>query len=140
MAYLIAYLLALVIFTAVDIAWLSTVGAEMFRRALGDMLLPSFRIGPAVFFYLLYPIGLMIFAIQPGLKTESAVTAATYGALLGLFAYATYELTNYATLRNWTFQLFAVDTLWGTFASGLAAGLVVLVAPFVFNLLGVSGR
>jgi uncharacterized membrane protein len=96
MSYAISYLLAFVIFTAIDVAWLSTVGATMFRNALGDMLLSSFRVGPAIAFYLIYPVGLVIFAINAGLKEQSVATATLYGALFGFFAYATYELTNYA--------------------------------------------
>ncbi len=140
MSYAVSYLLAFVIFTVIDVAWLSTVGAAMFRNALGDMLLSSFRIGPAIAFYLIYPVGLVIFAINAGLKEQSVATATLYGALFGFFAYATYELTNYATLRNWTFQLFAIDTLWGTFATAVAAGAVVFIAPYVFSALGISVR
>jgi uncharacterized membrane protein len=65
---------------------------------LGDIAIPGFNLAPAVVFYLLYPIGLVIFAISPALKTGSWTTALLYGALFGFFTYATYDLTNHATL------------------------------------------
>ena len=74
---------------------------------------------PAIAFYLIYPIGIVMFAILPGLKSESMSTASLYGALFGFFSYATYDLTNQATLRNWTFELTLIDMAWGT---ALAAG------------------
>jgi uncharacterized membrane protein len=69
----------------------------------------------------IYPVGLVIFAINPALKAGSLATALTYGALFGLFSYATYDLTNYATLRNWTFALTFVDMAWGTVLAAFAS-------------------
>jgi uncharacterized membrane protein len=76
---------------------------------------------PAIAFYVLYPEGLVIFAIVPALKGGTISTAALYGALFGFFTYATYDLTNQATLRNWTLQLSLVDMAWGTILAAAAA-------------------
>ncbi len=121
MNYVFAYIIALVLFGALDVAWLMTMGARLYKQTLGDILLPTIKVGPAIAFYLIYPAGLVFFAIAPAIKSGSIPTALTNGALFGLFAYATYELTNYATLRNWSLQITLVDILYGAVASGAVA-------------------
>lgn len=100
-----------------------TIGARLYKQTLGDILLPSVNIAPAIAFYLLYPLGLVYFAVIPSLKSGSSSDALINGALFGLFAYATYELTNYATLRNWTLQITVVDIAYGAIASGAVAAV-----------------
>ena len=79
-------------FLAADMVWLGTMVNRIYRPALGDILSSSVNLPPALAFYLIYPIGLMIFAVLPGLKSGSVATAAIYGALFGFFTYATYQL------------------------------------------------
>jgi uncharacterized membrane protein len=121
MFYFATYLAVLVVFGVIDAAWLTTMGAILYRPVLGDILAPSMRIAPAIVFYLLYPVGLVVFAVIPALRAESAMNASLYGALFGAIAYATYDLTNYATLRNWSLQITVVDIGYGAIASGIAA-------------------
>jgi uncharacterized membrane protein len=121
MPYAVGYLAALVVFAVVDGAWLYVMGQHLYKPTLGDILEPNIRLAPAIAFYLLFPVGLSIFAIDPALRSGSVSTALVYGALFGLFAYATYDLTNYATLRNWTLQLTLVDVAYGAVVAGLAA-------------------
>ena len=121
MSYLVAYVSTLLVFGAIDALWLSQTGPALYRPVLGDILAQNVRIAPAVVFYLLYPIGLVVFVVLPALRNESAATALGYGVLLGLMAYATYDLTNYATLRNWTFSITAIDMAYGAFVSGVAS-------------------
>jgi uncharacterized membrane protein len=111
--YLAAYVIALLVFAALDIAWLTTMGAALYRSTLGDILLTSVRIEAAVAFYLLFPLGIVVFAVAPALKAGSPLPALFYGALFGLLAYATYDLTNFATLRNWTLKITAIDMAYG---------------------------
>ncbi len=140
MAYAVSYVLALVIFAAIDITWLTTMGAKLYRQTLGDILLTDLRMAPAAAFYLMYPAGLVIFAVAPALKSGSPATALLYGALFGLFTYGTYELTNYATIRNWTLQITLIDIAYGVIASALAAAIVTMLAPTVAGFFGVGGR
>lgn len=121
MKYLAAYVTALVVFFAVDMAWLATMTKRFYRPVLGDIMASGVNIVPAVVFYGLYPAGLVIFAVAPALKDSSLSTALLYGALFGFFTYATYDLTNHATLRNWTTQLTLVDVIWGTVLASIAA-------------------
>ena len=124
MNYALAYVASLLLFAAVDITWLMTMGARLYKQTLGDLLLPSVNIAPAIAFYLMYPAALVYFAVIPSLKSGSVSPALLNGALFGFFAYATYELTNFATLRNWTLQITVVDITYGAIASGLAAASV----------------
>lgn len=127
-AYAIAYICALVAFVAVDFVWLSSMVDRLYRPVLGDLLLTDVNMRAAIAFYLLYPIGLTIFAIAPALKSGDLKTAALWGALFGFFAYGTYDLTNQATLRNWTTTLTLADIAWGTFASAVAATVATWIA------------
>jgi uncharacterized membrane protein len=116
-----AYVAALVVFVLVDAVWLSTMGNMLYRPILGDILLPTLRIAPALVFYAAFPIGIVALAVMPALKSGSFGAAAASGLLLGAIAYGTYDLTNYATLRNWNLQLTVLDIVYGAIATGAAA-------------------
>ena len=122
-AYFVVYIFILGAFAVLDGIWLSQAGQALYRPVLGDILAEKVRIAPAVVFYLMYPLGIAIFAVLPALRSNSPSHAVIYGALFGLFAYATYDLTNHATLRNWTSQITLIDLAWGTFATGLSAAV-----------------
>jgi len=136
MTYAMAYGLCLLLFAAVDITWLMTMGGKLYKQTLGDILLPQVFLPPAAAFYLLYPAGVVIFAVAPALKTGSLTTALAYGALFGLFTYGTYELTNFATLRNWTLQITLIDIAYGAIATGAIATLVTMLTPRAAAMLG----
>lgn len=121
MIYVVAYIAALIVFGILDAIWLSTMASRLYRPALGDTMLDKLRVAPALVFYLLYPVGIVIFAAMPAVQGASAGIALSYGALFGLLAYATYDLTNYATLRKWTLKLAVIDLVYGSVASSLMA-------------------
>lgn len=118
--YLIAYIVTAVFFLVVDVIWLSQIARKFYFERLGGMLLDKPNLVAAGAFYALYVIGIVIFAVAPALSAESAVTALVFGALFGFFAYATYDMTNYATLRNWSLTISLVDILWGTCLTGVS--------------------
>jgi uncharacterized membrane protein len=122
MPQIICYVTIFAIFAVIDFAWLVAMGPRLFRPTLGDILLAEINIVPAIVFYLIFPVGLMVFAVQPALKSAMLLHAMGLGALFGFLAYATYDLTNLATLRNWTVTLAAIDIVWGTMLSAVAAG------------------
>jgi len=95
------------------------------------MLSPTFRLAPAVVFYLVYAVGLTFFAVRIGLVSGSSATAALYGALVGFTAYATYDLTNQSTLKNWSTTLTIADLFWGTFLSALSAGFSSWITQWI---------
>jgi uncharacterized membrane protein len=121
MIYVTAYLSTLVVFVLFDMAWLGTMASRLYRPTLGDIMLADVNLTAGVAFYLIYPVGLVIFAVLPALKSGSLAQAALGGALIGFFTYMTYDLTNQATLRNWTTQLTLLDVSWGTLLGAIAA-------------------
>ncbi len=124
----IAYGAALSVFLAVDALWLSVLMRPVYAAALASLLAEQPRWTPAVLFYLLYMLGLLVFAILPGLRARRGRTAAALGALLGLVAYGTYDLSNYATLQAWPAALTVIDMAWGAVLSSLAATAGYLAA------------
>lgn len=124
----IAFATTLVAFTGIDFVWLSRMGDTFYRPAMGDMVLPGFRIAPAVVFYLIFAAGLTWLAVRPALAEGGWTTAFVQGAVVGFVAYATYDLTNQATLRSWSTALSVVDIAWGTLLSGTAAAIATVVA------------
>ncbi len=127
MTYLVAYVAVLVVFGIIDAAWLNSMGNILYRPTLGDILLTDLRIAPAIVFYLAYPIGVVVFAVMPGLRSNSILVAFLSALLFGAIAYGTYDLTNYATLRNWTLQITVIDICYGALASGIAAIAATLI-------------
>lgn len=119
--YVWTYVATLVAFLAIDLVWLGYVARNFYRNQLGTLMLdqPSLAIGLG--FYLLFAVGIVVFAVTPGLREGSWRTTAVLGALLGLIAYGTYDLTNLATLRNWPVALSFVDMIWGSALTASAA-------------------
>lgn len=128
---LTAYASALIIFAAVDIAWIMAVAEPMFRAALGQSLVAEVRLAPAILFYLMYPAGLVMFAVAPALRSESVGHALAAGAMLGAFAYGTYDLTNFATLRDWTLSITVLDIAYGAVVTALVSTASFVVARTV---------
>ncbi len=120
---LTAYATTLAAFLAIDFIWLSATGDRLYRPILKDILIDGFRPAPAILFYLVYVAGLVYFAVRPGALAESWRMALIDGAIFGFCAYATYDLTNQATLRNWSTTLTLADLAWGTILSATAAAI-----------------
>ncbi len=130
--YIAAYVAAAIIFGLLDSIWLSKMGPGLYRPILGDIMADRFRVVSALIFYVLYITGIVIFAIAPAFKSGEWTTALMYGVLFGFFCYATYDLTNYATLKIWSTKITVIDILWGAFATGTAAaGASWIVLKFV---------
>ena len=127
-AYIVAYIATGLSFMAVDAVWLSLMSPRLYRPALQSILAERVQITPAIAFYALYILGLVIFAVAPGLAVGRWSAALWRGALFGLFTYMTYDLTNQATLRVWSSSVTAADLSWGMVASAWAAALGCAVA------------
>lgn len=110
---LIAYAAALVFFLAADMFWLGLLMPGQYQAWIGPLMREQPLLLPAAVFYLLYPAGLVVFAIRPALERPGWGRAAALGAFFGLLAYGTYDLSNLATLKNWPWQLTLVDMVWG---------------------------
>jgi uncharacterized membrane protein len=118
MAFL-GYLVGLIVFVVLDAIWLTLMGPT-YRAVMGDMLAANVRFGPAIAFYLLDTLGLMVFVARPGVR-HGVAWVLVHGALFGLFTYATYDLTNYAVLKNWDLSLTLEDIIWGMVVSAIVS-------------------
>ena len=117
MRYLKLYLVSLAAFFAIDMLWLGLVARSFYQQYLGFLMAPSPNWFAAIIFYLLFVVGILVFVVLPGLRVNSLKTTLLRAALFGLITYATYDLTNLATLKDWPALLSIVDMLWGTFLS-----------------------
>jgi uncharacterized membrane protein len=116
------FLIALPVFFVIDMAWLGVVARNFYRAQLGDLMRTEVNWVAAMIFYLLFIVGLVVFVIGPAVDAGSWMQALGRGALFGLVAYATYDLTNLATLRDWPLTMTIIDLAWG---AALAASVSV---------------
>lgn len=124
---LLTYAISVPVFFAVDMIWLGLIARGFYRRALEPLLTPNINWTAAFIFYFLFLVGILVFALLPGLEKRSLVHTVTMAALFGFIAYATYDLTNLATLRNWPLMLSIVDMIWGGFLSASTAAVTYLI-------------
>ncbi|HEY5668520.1 MAG TPA: DUF2177 family protein, partial [Anaerolineales bacterium] len=110
--YIKLYISALAAFLLIDAIWLGLVARGFYRKYLGFLLSPTPNWAAAIIFYLLFIVGLVVFAIAPGLQAGSLGKALLLGALFGLLTYATYDLTNLATIKDWPLIVTVVDLVW----------------------------
>lgn len=135
MTYIVAYIVAAVVFLGTDFIWLSRVANGFYRQHIGALLLDQPNFLAAGAFYLFYVAGIVYFAVLPALAGGGAMTALVAGALLGLLAYGTYDMTNLSTLKNWSVTVAVVDIAWGTFLTGVSS----LVAYLAVTRIATSG-
>ncbi len=129
--YIKLYALTVPIFFAVDIIWLGFVAKKFYRNNLGFILSPDVNWPAAISFYLLYIAGILIFAVVPALEKESLAKALLWGAMFGFFTYATYDLTNMATIKNWPLKVVMVDILWGVFLCSVVASISFVIGKWL---------
>jgi len=129
--FAVVYLGTLIILLPLDLLFLGTIGKKLFVESVGDMTLATPRIAPAVLFYVLYLVGLVIFV--NGAAPSNWVHNLQYGALFGLFCYATFELTNMALLKHWEWAVVVPDIAWGTALTAVSASIGGLLAAWMLT-------
>ncbi len=117
----IGYLLTAVVFFALDMFWLGFLAKGFYQKHLGNFLSSEVNWKAAIIFYLLFIVGIFIFAILPAIERNSILRAVVLGGLFGFFTYATYDLTNLATLRDWPLRVVFVDIAWGVVLTSLVS-------------------
>lgn len=127
--FLKSYLITLPIFLAIDLVWLSLIARNFYALHLGYLMKTNINFAAAGVFYLLFVVGLVVFAVLPALEKNSWTQALFLGALLGLVSYATYDLTNLSTIKDWPLIVTIVDMAWGT----VLGGLVSVISYFVVS-------
>lgn len=131
--YFKLYLLTVPIFFLVDIIWLGYIAKGFYRRHLGFILTPEVNWHAAIAFYLVYIVGILVFAVVPAMDRASLARAIVWGGLYGFFTYATYDLTNMALIKGWPMKIVVVDILWGMVLCAVVAGASFGVATYILN-------
>jgi uncharacterized membrane protein len=126
------YLIALPVFFAIDMVWLGLVAKNFYAKQIGFLMNPTINWMAAILFYLLFTAGLVVFVITPSLEKQSWEHALLFGAFFGFIAYATYDLTNLATINNWPLLVTIIDLIWGS----VLAGSISLISFFIARRLG----
>ena len=117
----ISYLLTFIVFLMVDLLWLGIIAKNLYQKYLGDFLSDKVNWTAAFIFYLIYVAGILIFAVYPAVNKGSVLNAILLGALFGIITYATYDLTNLATLKGWPLPIVFIDILWGAVLSSIVS-------------------
>ncbi len=128
------YLITIVVFFLVDIVWLGFVSKKLYAKYLGHLMAPNVNWTAALIFYFLFIAGLVFFVINPALEKQSLGYALAVGAFFGLITYATYDLTNLATIKDWPVNITIIDIIWGTFLNSATSGITFIVVRRFFNL------
>jgi uncharacterized membrane protein len=121
MALATTFVVTLIAFLAIDAIMLKFVMLPLFSKHVGELLRTDMRLGVAAGFYVVYVAGVLYFAVMPALRADSLWLAAMNGALLGLIAYGTYEMTNMATIEGWAWPMVVTDMAWGTTLTAVSA-------------------
>jgi uncharacterized membrane protein len=127
LTFLKLYGVGLVVLFGIDLVWLGVVAKDFYRSHIGHLMRPDVQWAPAVIFYLIYVAALVVFVIAPALERRSIAHALLYGAFFGLAAYATFDLTSMALLKDFPLRAVVVDLLWGMTLSATVCAAVVAI-------------
>ena len=125
------FLIALPVFFAIDMVWLAVVAKNFYQQQIGFLMKPGINWVAAIVFYLLFITGLIVFVISPAVVKQSWVHALLFGALFGLISYATYDLTNLATMKDWPLLVTVVDLIWGSMLAASVSVITYFIASKV---------
>jgi uncharacterized membrane protein len=128
----VTFLVAFAVFMVIDLIWLGVIAAPFYRNQIGFLMAKNVNWAAAVLFYIIFIVGMVVFVIQPALTAQSITSAILLGALFGLVTYATYDLTNLATLEGWPLTLVVVDIIWGTTLSVLMSTITYILMNAFF--------
>ena len=128
------FIIALPVFFVIDMVWLVLVAKKFYQEQIGFLMRPDINWFAAIIFYLLFIAGLVIFVISPAVEKHSWIHALLFGALFGLITYATYDLTNLATLKDWPLLVTVVDLIWGTVLASAISVITYLIANKIWNI------
>ncbi|MDY0097477.1 MAG: DUF2177 family protein [Candidatus Dojkabacteria bacterium] len=119
--YISLYFLTFIFFLAIDFVWLNFIAKDLYQKEIGTLLLKNPNLLPALIFYLLFVLAIVVILVVPGIKEGDLVKTLIFAALFGLTTYATYDLTNLATLNGWSIKITIIDLIWGTSISTITA-------------------
>ncbi len=126
------FLIAVPVFFTIDIFWLALIARKFYKDQIGFLMKPEINWYAAIIFYLLFIAGLVIFVIEPAVERQSWINALVFGALFGLVTYATYDLTNLASMKGWPLLVTVVDMVWGTFLASSVSVITFFIAKGIY--------
>jgi len=130
---IISFIFVSAIFLIIDIVWLSITVKSLYRPALGNLLKDKPVMWAAVLFYIIYMVGLALIILKPALANDSILQALWTGVVFGVVAYGTYNLTNMATVKNWSASIVWIDMLWGGFLTGFSSAVGIYLTKAFFT-------
>ena len=130
---IISFIFVSIIFLIIDVLWLSITVKSLYRPALGDLLKDKPVMWAAILFYIIYMIGVALIILKPALANDSILQALWTGVVLGVVAYGTYNLTNMATVKNWSASIVWIDMLWGGFLTGFSSAVGIYLTKVFFT-------
>mgnify|MGYP001378935529 FL=1 len=130
---IISFIFVSIIFLVIDVVWLSITVKSLYRPALGDLLKDTPVMWAAVLFYIIYMIGVALIILKPALANDSILQALWTGVVFGVVAYGTYNLTNMATVKNWSASIVWIDMLWGGFLTGFSSAVGIYLTKVFFT-------
>lgn len=125
------YVIALIVFIAIDAIWLGLIAKNLYQKEIGHLMSDSVNYIAALIFYLLFLVGLVYFVINPAIIDRNITKLIISGILFGIITYSTYDLTNLATLKDWPIKVTIIDLIWGSFVSTATS----LATYFIYNLM-----
>jgi uncharacterized membrane protein len=128
------YLVAVPVFFLIDMLWLVVIAKGIYQKYMGHLMRPMPNWPVAIIFYLLFIVGLIIFAIYPAVRNNSWTYALLYGAMFGFFTYMTFDLTNLAVLKDYSWQITIIDIIWGVVLSATVSVSAFFISKAIFNL------
>jgi len=126
--FLKLYVISFISLIGLDALWLTRVAPKLYKEQIGHLMADKPNLPAAGLFYMIYIVGLVVFVVQPAVQKESIMFAATRGALFGLVAYATFDLTSLAVLKDWPVKITVIDLIWGTLLTAAVCALATFIA------------
>lgn len=127
MVYIRNFIITFIVFMTIDLIWLGVVAKNLYNKYLGYIMTKNINWMAAIIFYMIFVIGMLLFVIQPALAKDSVQYLILYGMAYGFITYATYDLTNLATLKDWPLEITIIDLIWGTTLSTLTSYFSYLI-------------
>ena len=124
------YLIAVVVFVILDAIWLGIISRNLYSKYLGYIMTETPNWIAAIIFYLLFIVGIVVFVVFPGIEEKNLWISFGKAALFGLVTYATYDLTNLATIKSWPIQITIIDLIWGTFLSSIVGVTTIILGKW----------
>ncbi len=122
------YLVAFFVFLIIDMIWLGFLAKKFYKKNLGELMRKKVNWVAALLFYFLFVFALLFFVVIPAIESSSWIDAFLYGAFFGMISYATYDLTNLATLKNWSINVTIIDILWGSLLGAMVSLITYLIS------------